>query len=43
MIVGVAKALLPPSTSLTIGISAINVMTTNCNPISAPADDPTMT
>jgi hypothetical protein len=34
----------PDCTSLrAIGVSAMSVMTTNCNPISAPADEPTMT
>jgi hypothetical protein len=41
--VGVANALLARSTSLTIGTSAMRVRTTNCNPIKAPADDPTIT
>ena len=42
-IVGVRKALLARWTSLTTGLSEIRVMTTNCNPISATADDPTIT
>jgi hypothetical protein len=41
MMVGVANAL--PACGVATGRSATSVMTTNCNPISAPADDPTMT
>jgi hypothetical protein len=31
------------ASSRSVGLPAMRVMTTNCNPISAPADDPTMT
>jgi hypothetical protein len=41
-IVGVAKAAPARCMSFT-GFSAISVITTNCNPISAPAAEPTMT
>jgi hypothetical protein len=42
-IVGVANALPARSASLVTGKSAMRVITTNCNPINAPAEDPTMT
>jgi len=41
-IVGVANAG-PASAARGGDLSAMSVMTTNCNPVSAPADEPTMT
>jgi hypothetical protein len=41
--VGVEKAALACVTPRRIGISEMRVRTTNCNPMSAPADDPTIT
>jgi hypothetical protein len=40
---GVEKA--PPAcaSARAIGVSAMSVMTTNCKPMSAPADEPTIT
>lgn len=41
--VGVAKVLLASALLPLTGMLEIRVMTTNCNPISAPAEEPTMT
>jgi hypothetical protein len=41
--VGVAKALPIRASSFDLGVFAMRVRTTNCRPIKAPADDPTMT
>jgi len=41
MMVGVANAL--PASADASGEPAIKVRTTNCNPIRAPADEPTIT
>jgi hypothetical protein len=43
MMVGVAKALPAWACPLTGGPSAMSVTAMNCRPMSAPADEPTMT